>query len=214
MARLGGKALVLVLFLTFSACVVIPHASAVASSVLYVTFVNAQRSNVQPGDPVTVVFDVIYFTSEPYVGNISVPAVGLKTATLLLTSNQVREFPNVPLSPGAQDGEYQAKIQIPQDLSTGSHTLYVKAQSLQLTVNGTIMIGPLSDVSSGETETTSDYSMLQVQPTPSPLSRLLSSTQDLLLLTLAIIILVLLALPVLAHYRRRFSTSKGQAPSA
>jgi hypothetical protein len=204
------KHLLVALLLVLSACAAVTFvfAAAAPSGLLYVTYVNVQPSSVQPGDSVTVVFDVVYFTSQPYAGNISIPAVGLKTATLLLGSDQLREFPNVPLSPGAKDGEYEARIQIPQDVPVGIHTLYVKAQSLQLVVNGIAMTGPATDVSYKETETTSDYSDLQVQPTPTILTRLLASTQDLVLLVLAIIILIIVALSVFARHKRMLPTKR------
>lgn len=200
--------LLLAVLLVVSTGLTIPNTSAVkptafAAGVLYVTYVNTQPTTLHPGDLLTVIFDVVYFTTEPYLGPISHPATGLKTATLLLSSNQTKEYPDIPISPvNGTAGEYVAGIQLPQDLSFGSHTVYVMANSLHLTVQGTPMTGPTTNVGYKETETTSDFSEVQVTETPGLLTRLLASTQDLLLLTLAIIILILVVLSMIARHRR------------
>jgi len=202
------KPLLLALLLVVSTGITISNADAVKPAaftpgVLYVTYVNTQPSTLHSGDLLTVIFDVVYFTTEPYLGPISHPATGLKTATILLSSNQTKEYPDMPISPAnATAGEYLARIQLPQDLLFGSHTVYVMANSLHLTAQGTPMTGPITNVGYKETETTSDYSDLQVLGSPSIFSRLLASTQDMLLLALAIIILILVALSMVARRLR------------
>ena len=195
------------LLLVLSCYAIVPHAAGETSNVLYVTYVNVQPGSVHSGDFITIVFDVVYYTPEPYLGNIAVPAVGLTTATFLVGSNQTRMFSNVTLAPGSRDGEYAAQIQIPQDLTPGSHTLFVKAQSLQLTVSGKVFTGPLTDVGYRETETTSDFSGVQVIGTASILSRILASTSDLLLIALAIVIILLIIMAMFAHRKRTSQTS-------
>ena len=169
---------------------------------LYVTYVATNPNAINPGDEVTVIFDAIYYTQEPYLGPISHPVVGLQTATFLLSSDQTKEYPNVPLSPGAKDGEYQAKIQVPADFPTGPHLVYVKSDSLSFDVKGTATYGPVANTSSHETPDTSDLSEVEIREKPSFVTQLLSSPTDFMLLLLGVIIVVLLTVSLVARRKR------------
>jgi hypothetical protein len=202
------KPLTLALILIVSTCITVSNADAVAPAaftpgVLYVTFVNTQPSTLSPGDFLIVTFDVAYFTIDPNLGLISHAASGLETATMLLSGNQAKEYPDLSISPVASTaGEYVVGIQLPQDLPFGSYTLYLMANSLHLTVQGTSLTGPPANQGYKETDNTSDLSEVQVLANPRALSPAPTATSDVLLLVIAIIILILVAISMIARHRR------------
>ena len=170
------------------------------TGMLWVTYVNATPTTANLGDNLLIVFRVVYFTCEPYLGSISNPAVGIKTATFLIISiatQQSKEYPDVPVFPTGKEGEYRAEIQIAQDGPTGRVWVYVKGNSLQVAFEGGMRLGPPNNTHSELTYDTSDLSLIQIgqptpPPSPSPLSQLLQGNELVLLLLAAVIILLLL----------------------
>ena len=140
---------------------------------------------------------------------------GIHLATFLLgslTTGQTSEYPNTPVSPGASDGEYRAEIQITDHAPTGRVLVYVEAQSLQGSVYGRPVTGPLVNTSSEETEDTSGSSVVQIEsqsvPANSPSVTQIESqsppTRPLGQLTLvAVGLLAILLLPIYVVVRRR-----------
>jgi len=175
---------------------------------LWVTYVNATPTTTNTGDKLEIVFRVVYFCCDPYLGTIGKPADGIKTASFLLVSvltQQSKEYPDVPVFPTG-NGEYRAEIQIAQDDPTGRVWAYVEGNSLHSSscfcdVNTPVgAVGPPGNTASEQTYDVSDLSLIQIgaPPSPSPLSQLLQGN-ELLLVLLAAVVLLLLAISLLAR---------------
>jgi hypothetical protein len=170
---------------------------------LWVTYVNATPAATSTGSTLDIVFRVVHFTCDPYLGSISNPADGVKTATFLLISvdtQQSHEYPDTPVFPTGTPGEYRADVQIvPQD-PQGKVWVYVKGMSLNLAIEGGALVGPPINTSSEQTYDTGDLSLIQIgqPPSPSPFEKLLQGN-ELLLVLLAAIVLLLLAISLLAR---------------
>lgn len=185
---------------------------------LEVTYVSASPGSVTVGATVTVDFRVVIYTLEEYLGCVSNPVTGLQTGSFILSpegaplasmlgalqSSQATEHDNVTLSPGANPGEYLAEIQVTQNDPTGNVLVYVKAESLQTAVKGTVYIGPTANVSSVQTEDTSDFSAVnvRVKEQPSVWAQLMQSNALPLFILAALIILIIL-ISVLARRKRK-----------
>ena len=177
---------------------------------LWVTYVNAAPTTTSTGNTLDVVFRVVHFTCDPYLGSIPNPADGVKTATFQLVSvetQQSHEYPDTPVFPTGTPGEYRADIQIVSKDPAGKVWVYVKGMSLNLAVEGGALVGPPINTSSEQTYDTGDLSLIQIsQPTStSPIEKILQAN-ELLLVALAAIILLLIAISLLA--RRRGNPSK------
>lgn len=177
---------------------------------LWVTYVNSTPTTTNTGDTLAIIFRVVHFTCEPYLGSVAHPADGVKTATFLLVSvetQQSHEYPDTPVFPTGTPGEYRADIQIVPEDPAGRVWVYVKGMSLNLSVEGGALVGPPINTASEQTYDTSDLSLIQIgqPPSPSPLEKLLQGN-ELLFVALAAIILLLLAISLLA--RRRGKPSK------
>jgi hypothetical protein len=183
-------------------------ANQTCASGMQVIFVHTSPGSLTVGGAMTVDFGVVVYTVEPYLGCIGNPVTGLHTGSFILSpegaplasmlaalqSSQATEHDNVTLSPGSKPGEYLAEIQVTQNDPTGNVLVYVKALSLQATVNGTVYVGPASNVSSAQTEDTSGVSLIQIRP-----SSRAASPPILLLILLAAIILLMTAIQLLRH---------------
>jgi len=178
---------------------------------LFVTYMSATPDCVCDGKAgkLVVVFRVVYFSCQAYYGSYSQPVVGIKSTTFLIVSSQThqsKEHPNIPVSPGASEGEYRAEIPIAPDDPTGRVLVYVKGNSLQ--VDGGLKGGPPNNISSEQTEDTSDNSLVDISPPspapfqPSALTELLQGN-GLVIILLAIIVLLLLLLAIFARRRQR-----------
>jgi hypothetical protein len=181
---------------------------------LWVTYVNATPVTTNTGDSLEIIFRVVYFCCDAYLGTIGKPADGIKTAAFLLISvltQQSHEYPDTPVFPTGNPGEYRADIQIVPDDPTGKVWVYVKGNSLRSSsCNCTAntpneSVGPPGNTASEQTFDTSDNSLIQIQmppspPSPSPWATLLQGN-ELLLIALAAIILLLLAISLLARRR-------------
>lgn len=231
---------ILFLVMLLSVVLTTPHAVSQAGPVgLWVTYVSATVADTCPCQPgvggrLLIVFRVVYFTCEAYLGQISHPAVGVTSATFLLISlatHETKEYPNVPVSPGAIDGEYRAEMLITQDFPTGSVLVYVKGESLQATVDNQTRTGPPINTSSEQTYDTSDNSIVVIgqssttttstslstssastSPTTSPSTSSSLPTQllqptVLVFLVLIALILVLMVFSIITMERRRSSSS-------
>lgn len=180
------------------------------SGTLWVTYVNSTPTTTSTGDELDIIFRVVHFTCDPYLGSISNPADGVKTATFLLISietQQSHEYPDTPVFPTGTPGEYRADIQIvPQD-PPGKVWVYVKGMSLNLAIEGGALVGPPINTSSEQTYDTGDLSLIQIGQASSPslLDKLLQGN-ELVLVLLAAIIVLLIAISLLA--RRRGKASK------
>jgi hypothetical protein len=166
----------------------------------------------------TVDFQVVTYSLEEYLGCVSNPVTGLQTGSFILSpegaplasmlgalqNSQPTEHNDVPLSPGAKPGEYLAQFQVTQNDPTGNVLVYVKAESLQTTIKDTAYIGPATNVSSVQTEDTSDFSavVVGVKEQPSVWAQLMQSNVLPLLILAALIILIIL-ISVLARRKRR-----------
>ena len=177
------------------------------SGTLWVTYVNATPTTTNTGETLDIVFRVVHYTCDPYLGPIPQPAVGVKTATFLLVSvetQQSHEYTDTPVTPTGTAGEYRADVQIVSDDPTGKVWVYVKGMSLNLAVQGGALTGPPINTGSEQTYDTSDLSLIQngppTPPTPSLLTTLLQGN-GLLLILLAAIILLLIAISLLARRR-------------
>jgi len=162
---------------------------------LWVTYVNATPTTTD--ENLDIVFRVVCFTCDPYLGSIPHPADGVKTATFLLVSvetQQSHEYPDTPVFPTGTPGEYRADIQMVPEDPTGRVWVYVKGMSLNLSVEGGALVGPPINTSSEQTYETGDLSLIQVGQTASasPVGTLLQGNV-LLLAILAAIVLLLLA---------------------
>lgn len=170
---------------------------------LWVVYVNATPTATNTGETLEIVFRVVHFTCDPYLGSIPNPADGVKTATFLLVSvetQQSHEYPDTPVFPTGTPGEYRADIQIVPEDPSGKVWVYVKGMSLNLSVEGGALVGPPINTASEQTYDTGDLSLIQIgaPPSPSPLSQLLQGN-ELLLVLLAAVILLLLAISLLAR---------------
>jgi hypothetical protein len=184
---------------------------------LWVTYVNATPTTTNTGDKLEIVFRVVYFCCDPYLGTIGNPADGIETASFLLVSvltQESKEYPDVPVFP-IGNGEYRAEIEIAQDNPTGRVWVYVKGNSLHSSscfcdVNTSVAsLGPPGNTASEQTYDVSDLSLIQngQPPSPSPFEKLFQGN-ELLLLLLAAIILLLLAVSLLA--RRKGKPPEGK----
>jgi len=183
---------------------------------LWVTYVNATPTTTNTGETLEIVFRVVYFCCEPYLGPIGNPADGIETASFLLVSvltQESKEYPDVPVFP-IGDGEYRAEIVIAEDNPTGRVWVYVKGNSLHSSscfcdVDTAVdSVGPPGNTASEQTYDESDLSLIQIGQPPSPsLFEQLFQGNELLLLLLAAIILLLLAVSLLAR-------RKGKPPEA
>jgi hypothetical protein len=182
---------------------------------LWVTYVNATPTTTNTGDKLEIVFRVVHFCCDPYLGTVGNPAVGIKTASFLLVSvltQQSKEYPDLPVFTTG-NGEYRAEIQITQDNPTGRVWVYVKGNSLHsssclCSVNTPVdTVGPPGNTASEQTYDVSDLSLIQLgqPPSPSPLEKLLQGNGFLLVL-LAVVLLLMFAISLLA--RRRVKPAK------
>jgi hypothetical protein len=177
---------------------------------LWVTYVNATPTATSTGSALDIVFRVVHFTCDPYLGSIANPADGVKTATFLMVSvetQQSHEYPDTPVFPTGTLGEYRADIQIVPEDPPGRVWVYVQGMSLNLAIEGGALVGPPINTSSEQTYDSSDLSLIQIGPltSASPLEKVLQGN-ELLLVLLAAIILLLIAISLLA--RRRGKASK------
>jgi hypothetical protein len=184
---------------------------------LWVTWVNATPTITNNDDSLEIVFRVVYFCCENYLGTIGNPAVGIKTATFLFISvltQQSHEYTDTPVFPTGNPGEYRADVQIVPDDPTGKVWVYIKGNSLHssgcnCTANAPLeSVGPPGNISSEQTLDPSDNSLIQINPpspppsppSPSAWATLLQGNGFLLVL-LAAIILLLLAISLLSRRR-------------
>jgi len=194
----------LVLCLTFSILAVTPTVEGAAEGNLYVVYVDARPENVALGDKVTIFFNVIYYIETLYCGNISMPAVGLKSASFQLSSATGSiTLSDIPIYPTQREGQYTTTLEIKPDYPTGKITVFVDENSLSIVIEDVRYIGPALPVSSVETDDQSDYSIVDVStpsptPTPTPTPTLLPSTW---VLPLTIIILVIGAILVYLGFK-------------
>ncbi len=198
------KILVLFLVLLIPMSLVPVEGQQCSTTLLYVTSISSKPTSVTVGDTIQLVIHVVAYTQDAYLGCVSHPVVGLQSATFLvnsLSTQQSNEYGNIQLTSGSVDGEYHAQIQITQDGPIGHDLAYVKANSLQFTINGKTLRGPSTNTSYQQTEDTSDFSELDVGAKPSFLSQLFTSTTDIFLVLFAIVILLLLA--IVARRRRK-----------
>jgi hypothetical protein len=169
---------------------------------LWVTYVNATPTTTNTGDKLEIVFRVVYFCCDAYLGTIGKPADEIKTASFLIVSvltQQSKEYTDVPVFPTGNGG-YRAEIQIAQDNPAGRVWVYVKGNSLHSSscfcdVNNPVDgVGPPGNTASEQTYDVSDLSLIQngQPPSPSPFEKLFQGN-ELLLVLLAAIILLLLA---------------------
>jgi hypothetical protein len=205
-------AIVLVIVLLAAAVPVRVVGQAPPTGTLWVTYVNSTPTTTSTGETLEIVFRVVYFTCDPYLGSIPNPADLIKTATFLLISvetQQSHEYPDTPVFPTGTPGEYRADIQIVPEDPTGKVWVYVKGNSLNLGVEGGVLLGPPGNTASEQTYDTSDLSLIQIgqPPSPSPLGTLLQGN-ELLLVLLAAIVLLLLAVSLLA--RRKGKPPEGK----
>jgi hypothetical protein len=214
-ASIRSLAIILVIILMAAAVPVRVAGQTPPTGSLWVTYVNATPTTTSTGDKLEIVFRVVYFCCDPYLGTIGNPAAGIETASFLLVSiltQESKEYPDVPVFPTG-NGEYRAEIEIAQDNPTGRMWVYVKGNSLRSSscfcdVNTQVdSVGPPGNTASEQTYDTSDLSLIQIgqPPSPSPLEKLLQGN-ELLLVALAAIILLLIAISLLA--RRRGKPSK------
>lgn len=175
------------------------------SGTLWVTYTNATPTTTNAGDKLGIVFRVVHYTCDPYLGSIPHPADGVKSATFLLVSvetQQSHEYPDTPVFPTGTPGEYRADIEVVPEDPAGKVWVYVKGMSLNLAVEGGALAGPPINTSSEQTYDTGDLSLIQIgqPPSPSPLEKLLQGN-GLLLVLLAAVILLLLAISLLTRRR-------------
>jgi len=192
----------LVLCLTFSILAVTPTVDGAAEGNLYVVYVDARPESVASGDKVTIFFNVIYYIKTLYCGNISMPAVGLKSASFQLSSATGSiTLSDIPIYTTQREGQYTTTLEIKPDYPTGKITVYIDENSLSIVIEDVRYIGPALPVSSVETDDQSDYSIVLVStptPTPTPTPSLLPSTWA---FPLTIIILVIGAILVYLGFR-------------
>ena len=174
------------------------------SGTLWVVYVNGTPTTTDTGDELEIIFRVVHYTCDPYLGSIPHPADGVKTATFLLVaieSQASHEYPHTPVFPTGNPGEYRANIQIVPEDPSGKVWVYVKGMSLNLTVEGGGLVGPPINTASEQTYDTSDLSLIQIGAPPAPPSSFekLLQGNELLLVALAAIILLLIALSLLAR---------------
>jgi len=184
---------------------------------LWVTFVNATPTTTDTGEKLEIVFRVVYFCCDPYLGTVGNPAEGIESASFLLISvltQESKEYPDVPVFP-IGNGEYRAEIEITQDTPSGRVWVYVEGNSLHSSscfcdVDTPVdALGPPGNTASEQTYDVSDLSLIQIgqPPSPSPFENLFQGN-ELLLLLLAAIILLLLAVSLLA--RRKGKPPEGK----
>jgi len=179
-----------------------PTVYGAAEGNLYVVYMDAHPENVAPGDKVTVFFNVIYYIETLYCGNISMPAVGLKSASFQLSSaTGSTTLSDVPIYPTQREGQYTTTLEIKPDYPTGKITVFVDENSLSIVIEDVHYSGPPLPVSSIETDDQGDYSIVLVStptPTPTPTPSLLPSIWA---FPLTIIILVIGAILVYLGFR-------------
>jgi len=180
---------------------------------LWVTYVNATPTTVGLGDNLEIVFRVVYFCCDPYLGAVGSPAEGIVSASFLVVSiqtQQSKEYKDIPVF-STGEGSYRAEIQIAQDDPTGRVWVYVEGNSLRSSScfcgdnPPTESIGPPGNTASEQTYDTADLSLIEIgapqAPTsPSPWDQLMQGS-GLWLLLLAALIILLLAVSLLARRR-------------
>ena len=206
----NGRSLAVVIVIVLFALVAPAHVSGQTppTGSLWVTYVNVTPTTTDTGNQIDIVFRVVYFTCDPYLGSIANPADGIKTATFLLVSvetQQSNRYPDTPVFPTGNPGEYRADIQIVPEDPTGKVWVYVEGNSLNSAIQGGALLGPPGNTASEQTYDNSDMSLLQIgqppqPPSPSPFAQLFQGN-ELLLLLLALIVLLLLAVSLLARRR-------------
>lgn len=193
---------------------------------LWVTYVNTTPTTVNLGDNLEIVFRVIYFCCDPYLGAVGSPADGINTASFLVVSiltQQSKEYRDVPVFPTG-NGEYRAEIQIAQDGPTGRVWVYVEGNSLHSSScfcgdnPPAESVGPPGNTASEQTYDTGDLSLIEigiVQPTAAPSAwDQLMQGNGLWLLLLAALIILLLAVSLLARRRRKPSVTEQASVSS
>ena len=137
---------------------------------LYVIYVDGIPQDIAFGDKVTIIFNVVYYNRTLYCGCISWPAIGLKSASLLLFNGTASTtLSNVIIYPTKVAGQYTVTLEFKPDYPTGKVTIYVDENSLSTVIGNLDYSGPPSPVSSTETDDRSDDSIVQlVTPTPTP----------------------------------------------
>ena len=145
---------------------------------LWVTYVNVTPTTTDTGKQIDIVFRVVYFTCDPYLGSIANPADGIKTATFLLVSvetQQSNRYPDTPVFPTGGPGEYRADIQIVPEDPTGKVWVYVEGKSLNSRLS-TERTGAARNTASEQTYDTSDMSLIQIGQPPPAISFALRET--------------------------------------
>jgi hypothetical protein len=208
MSRLAnGRSLVAVIMIVLFALVAPANVvgQTPPTGTLWVTYVNVTPTTTDTGNQIEIVFRVVYFTCDPYLGSVANPADGIKSATFLLVSvetQQSHDYPGTPVFPTGTPGEYRADIQVVPEDPTGKVWVYVEGNSLNVSVEHGALLGPPGNTASEQTYDTSDMSLIQIgqPPSPSPFGKLFQGN-ELLLLLLAVIVLLLLAISLLARRR-------------
>ena len=203
----NGRSIAAVMVIVLFALVAPAHVAGQAppTGSLWVTYVNVTPTTTDTSNQIDIVFRVVYFTCDPYLGTISKPADGIKTATFLMVSvetQQSNRYPDTPVYPTGNPGEYRADIPIVTEDPTGKVWVYVEGNSLNSAIQGGALLGPPGNTASEQTYDNSDMSLIQIgQPaSPSPLAKLFQGN-ELLLMLLALIVLLLLAISLLARRR-------------
>jgi len=204
LTRMRSLVILFAIVLLFAIVPVRVVSQAPPTGTLWVVYVNATPTTTDTGDKLEIIFRVVHYTCDPYLGSIPHPADGVKTATFLLVSIESQashEYPNTPVTPTGTPGEYRADIQIVPEDPSGKVWVYVKGMSLNLTVEGGGLVGPPINTASEQTYDTSDLSLIQIGAPPAPPSTLekLLQGNELLLVALAAIILLLIAISLLAR---------------
>lgn len=209
-ASIRSFAILLVFLLFFTIVPVRVLGQAPPTGTLWVTYVNATLTTTDTGDMLEIVFRVVYFCCDPYLGSVGKPAGEIKTASFLLVSvltQESKEYSDVPVFPTA-NGEYRAEIQIAEDNPTGQLWVYVKGNSLDSSSifceasTPVEAVGPPGNTASEQTYDVSDLSLIQFgqPPSSSPFEKVFQGN-ELSLLLLAVVIVLLFAVSLLARRR-------------
>lgn len=208
----NGRSLAAVVMIVLFALVAPAHVAGQTppTGTVWVTYVNVTPTTTDTGNQVDIVFRVVYFTCDPYLGSIAHPLDGIKSATFLLVSvetQQSHDYPGTPVYPTGTAGEYRGDIQIVPEDPTGRVWVYVEGNSLNVSVEQHgALVGPPGNTASEQTFDTSDMSLIQIgqPPSPSPFTKLFQGNEALLML-LALIVLLMLAISLLARRRGKAS---------
>jgi len=194
---------ILALFLALSTFAATPAIYCQAEDNLYVVYVDGRPENVAVGDNVTIIFDVIYYIETLYCGNISKPAIGLKSASFQLSNaTTLITLSDVAIQPTRKEGQYTVTLNIEPKYPTGKVTVYVDEKSLSLVIENVHYSGPPMPVSSVETDDQSDYSIFKVSaPTPTPTPSPWVSAPETWVFTLILIIAVIGAILVYLGFK-------------